>query len=102
MPSKRQIRTAQRTRSQIAQTFRALDNGQLTPADVLGMTGTMPECLRRVRVYDVVRRFPHLQGDGAENVLKHSKTWPLKRMSELSPEERGAILTHLPPRAKKL
>jgi hypothetical protein len=99
MTTRKQIRKAQKTRSLIARTFDAIRNGVITPADVLHQT---PACLGRVRVYDVVRRFPHLQGDGAENVLRHAKVWPLKRMSTLTEDERRAILAHLPPRARKL
>lgn len=96
--SKRRTKAALRRRTQIAQQFRALDNGQVHATDILR---DVPLCLYRVRVFDVVRRFPHMGSDGAENVLRHARVWPLVRMGDLTPEERSAILTHLPPRARR-
>jgi len=96
--SHKQVRQAQRTRSQIARTFIALSEGRITPDEILH---DVPRCLRRVRVFDVVRRFPHLKGDGADNVLRRAKVWPTTRCGQLTPEERDAILAHLPPRVKK-
>src|SRR5882757_3044628 len=102
MPGKskprKQIKQAQKQRTQIAQVLRAVSNGHVTPDELLQRT---PACLGRVRVFDVVRRFPHLKGDGAEHVLLNAKVWPLKRMRVLTSEERNAILANLPPRVRK-
>ena len=102
MPGKskprKQIRQAQKQRTQIAKTLRDVSNGHVTPDELLQST---PACLGRVRVFDVVRRFPHLRSDGAEHVLAHAKVWPLTRMSKLTHEERLAVLANLPPRVRK-
>lgn len=102
MPTKskpqKQIRQAQRTRRQIARVFIDMNDERLSPTDVLHAS---PACLQRVRVFDVVRRFPHLKGDGASNVLRKAKVWPLTRMGHLTDEERDRILTCLPPRVVK-
>lgn len=93
----KRTKDAQRTRRQIARTFDAMSSHDIGPFEILH---DVPACLRRVRVFDVVRRFPHMGGDGASNVLKKAKVWPLTRMGQLNDEERDAILEHLPPRAK--
>lgn len=95
--TKRLVR-ARHTRSQIATMFSDLDNGHITVTEILQ---DPPACLTRIRVYDVLRRVPHLNRDGAEKVLRSSKVWPLRTMGELLTEERQAILTHLPPRVKQ-
>lgn len=100
MTTQKRTKQAVRTRHKIARTFDAVQSYELSVSDVLGITQDIPDCLRRVRVFDVVRRFPHLKGDGASSVLRKAKVWPLTRMGNLTPEERDAILTHLPPRVK--
>lgn len=96
--TKKRTKQAQHTRSQIAKTFVAIELHVIAPSDVLYDS---PACLKRVRVFDVVRRFPHLKGDGASNVLRKAKVWPLIRMGKLTDEERDRILAHLPPRTKR-
>lgn len=97
MTTTKRTKQALRTRRQIARTFDAIQLHELNVSDVLH---DVPACLRRVRVFDVVRRFPHLKGDGASNVLRKAKVWPLTRMGNLTTEERDRILAHLPPRVK--
>lgn len=89
---------ARRARSQIAKTFSALDNGQLTITDVLR---DPPACLGRIRIYNVLRRVPRLGGDGAENVIRRAKVWPLTTMDNLTRDERRTLLRELPPRVKR-
>ena len=96
--SRKRLRKARRTRTQIAQVFVALEMGKLHAGHVLG---TPIPCLGRIRVYDVLRRFPHLDRSGAENVLRRAKVWPLTKMNELTEEERQRILIHLPPRVNR-
>jgi hypothetical protein len=93
----RQVRQAQRTRSQIARTFVALSDGNVHADEILR---DVPRCLQRMRTYDVVRRFPRLSGDGASTVLRKAKVWPVTRLGNLTLEERERIIEHLPPRAK--
>jgi len=93
----KQIRSAQKRRSQIARLFARMERHELSPADVLN---DVPACLKRVRVFDVVRRFPHMGDDGADNVLRRAKVWPVTRMGKLAEEERERILDSLPPRAR--
>lgn len=95
----KRTKDAQRTRRQIAGTFERMSTYDVTAHEILHET---PACLKRMRVYDVVRRFPHMGGDGASNVLKRAKVWPLTRMGQLNDEERVAILNELPPRARVL
>lgn len=97
MSTKRNMTKARKQRSQIAQTFAALDNGQIAATNVLR---TPPPCLGRVRVYNVLRRIPHLNQSGAENVLLKAKVWPLTTMDNLTNEERDRIISSLPPRVK--
>ena len=97
MSTRKNMAKARRQRSLIAKTFTALDNGQIAASDVLRAP---PACLGRVRVYNVLRRIPHLNQDGAENVLRRAKVWPLKTMNNLTDEERARILRELPPRVK--
>lgn len=100
--NQKRTKQAQKTRRQIARTFIAMESHMISVSDVLGITQEMPDCVRRMRVYDVVRRFPHMGGDGASNVLRKAKVWPLTRMGRLTDGERSAILQHLPPRTKSI
>lgn len=97
MNKTKRTRAARKGRTQIAQTFDALSNGQLSYSDVLQNS---PRCLERVRVFNVVRRLPHMGDDGAEKCLMKAKVWPLTRMRDLTEDERERIIAHLPPRAK--
>lgn len=52
-------------------------------------------------MYDVLRRLPHLNKDGANHVCQRAKVWPLTSMDNLTEAERKRILMALPPRVKK-
>lgn len=101
MNTTKRTKAAQKQRSKIAETFARMQRDDITPSEILGIDTTMPECLRRVRVHDVVRRFPHMGSEGSSKVLKKAKVWPLTRMGNLTDAEKDAILQHLPPRARK-
>lgn len=88
---------ANRARRRIARTFADIHAHKISVTDVLYET---PSCLRRIRVYDVVRRFPGLGDEGASKVLRKAKVWPLIRMGHLEDSQREAIIDSLPPRAK--
>lgn len=98
MSNAKRLKKARRTRSLIAQTFASLENDQLTVTDVLR---DPPVCLRRIRIYDVLRRIPKLNRDGAEKVLQHAKVWPLSCVGNLTPAEKARIISHLPPRVRR-
>jgi len=97
--SRKNIKKAQKTRSQIARVFEAVAHERVSATDVLR---TPPSCLNRLLIYDVLRRMPSLGKDGAENVLKASRVWPLTRVGNLTPEEKSAIISHLPPRVREM
>lgn len=99
MNKTKRTRAARKTRSQIARTFDALSDDQLNYSDVLKNSPAMSH-MHRVRVFNVIRRLPHMGDDGAEKVLLKAKVWPLKRMRELTEDDRAAIIAALPPRAK--
>jgi len=69
-----------------------LDDALASPGSFLGLS--------RCRVYDVLRRAPHLGDKGAKRVLLQSKVWPLTRLGELQPVELEEIKRNLPGRAK--
>jgi hypothetical protein len=94
----RRLRKARRTRTANAEVFAALVNGQMGARVVLERP---PASLGRVRIYDVLRRLPNLNRDGAETVLLRAKVWPLTVMSDLTEAERKRILIALPPRVKR-
>ena len=96
--NRKRLAKARRARSQIAHTFAALDNGHVSVRELLE---TPPACLGRIRIYDVLRRVPHLDRDGAENVLRRAKVWPLTTMGNLTSAERQKLLLALPPRVKR-
>lgn len=96
MTKSKQIKQAQRTRRQIAQLFDALSNDRIRADEILR---NVPHCLKRVRAFDVVRRFPHMGGDGADRVFKRAKVWPTTRLGQLTDKERERIIDALPPRA---
>lgn len=68
--------------------------------DVTELLENSPACLNRVRVFNVIRRLPHMHDGGAEKVLIRAKVWPLTKMGDLAQDERERIIAHLPPRAK--
>lgn len=96
--TEKRLKKARRTRSQIAKVFAALDNDRIGARELLE---SPPACLGRIRVYDVLRRLPHLERKGAEHVLSKAKVWPLRTMSSLTEAERRAILAQLPPRVRR-
>jgi hypothetical protein len=98
MSAEGRLNKARRTRTDVAQIFTALATEQLGAREILDRP---PACLSRIRVYDVLRRFPHLNRDGAETVLLKAKVWPLTPIGQLTEAERKRILLTLPPRVKR-
>lgn len=96
-PPTRKLNKARKTRTQIAQTFSALDNDQLSVTELIR---NPPACLTRIRAYDVIRRIPHMHNAGAEHVLQHARVWPLRTMGDMTDEEKARIILALPPRVK--
>jgi hypothetical protein len=94
----RRLLKARRTRTANAEVFAALSDGQTGAREVLERP---PPSLRRVRIYDVLRRLPNLNRDGAETVLLRAKVWPLTPVGDLTEAERKRILMALPPRVKR-
>lgn len=95
MTPESRISQAGRNRRLIALTFVALRDHKLTPAELLE---SPPSCLKRIRVYDVLRRFPHMGRDGADKLLRKTKIWPTTPLGKLTDEERRTLIAHLPPR----
>lgn len=95
----KQVRSAQRRRSQIARTFKLMQRDDF---DVSSFLDSSPRCLERVTVYDVVRRLPHMGRDGANKCLRKAGVWPTNRWGTLSQDDREAIYAALPPRAKSV
>lgn len=93
--SSKQIKSAAEARHRIALTFNALHEGRLSPEDVLE---SPPACLNRIRIYDVLRRFPHMGRDGADKLLRKAVIWPTTSLGELTLKERRAIVARLPDR----
>jgi hypothetical protein len=96
--TERRLRKARRTRTAVAEIYVALSDERIGAREILEAP---PDALGRIRVYDVLRRLPHLNRDGAETVLIKSKVWPLTPMSELTDAERRRVLLALPPRVKR-
>jgi hypothetical protein len=95
---KSRLTKARDTRSANAEVFDAVSNHRISVRELLE---DPPDTLRRTRVYDVLRRLPHLSRGGAETVLLKAKVWPLTPMDELTEEEREQILLLLPPRVPR-
>jgi hypothetical protein len=96
--NKGSLSRARKTRSQIARLFLHLEQGDITVTELLG---SRPQCLERIRVYDVLRRVPHLDRTGAEKVLRNAQVWPLTKWGDLTVKQRQRILMHLPPRVQR-
>jgi hypothetical protein len=92
------LKKARHTRHRIASEFSALESGDVSIEDVLGNATSV---LNRVRIFDILRRTPHIREEGANNVLKRAKVWPTLRLGNLSSEERRALSRALPERARK-
>lgn len=98
MNAQRRLKQARKTRRQIASLFRDLNDGQETLQHILE---DPPRCLNSVRIFDLLRRAPHLGEAGANKCLRTARVWPTIRIGNLTQEQREQILEHLPPRAKK-
>lgn len=95
----KRLQKARRVRHLIASEFRALESGQLNVSDALGNPSPV---LKRVKVYDVLRRVPGLGEETIKKVLgKHLRIWPMDRIGALSEKQRHDILAALPPRVKQ-
>lgn len=91
-------RKARAQRSKIARIFDAMESGRIGAKYVLD---SPPEVLRNIRIYDVLRRLPHLDRKGAEHVCTKAHVWPLTVVGNLTEEERKRILSTLPPRVQR-
>ena len=94
----RQLAKARRVRSSITDETRALKNDRITLQSVLEDPESFS--LGRCRVFDVLRRAPHLGEKGAKKVLLEAKVWPLDRLRDVPLFDREEILKCLPPRAR--
>lgn len=95
----KRLAKARRIRTRIGAEFRRLENGQIALRDVLEDPSETP--LRRARIYDVLRRSPHMGKSSAKKILLQEGIWPLDRLGELSKFDRDEILKSLPPRAEQ-
>jgi hypothetical protein len=86
-------------RSRMGHDLNALRDARIDLRDALENPGSFLG-LSRVRIYDVLRRAPHLGNTGAKKILLTAKVWPLTRLGELEVIERYEILRCLPPRAR--
>ncbi len=94
----KRLKKARRVRHLIASEFRALESGQLNVQDALENPSY---ALKRVRIYDVLRRVPGLGEETIRKVLhKQLRIWPMDKVGNLSKKERHDILAALPDRAK--
>ena len=84
-------------RTRTASTFRQLENGHISIRDVLQHP---PDALKKVSVYDVLRRAPGMGKVGSEKLLMNLEVWPLTTLGQLKLQQRKKILEHLPPRAR--
>ncbi len=99
MPSRAdRARKARAQRSKIARIFNAMESGRIGAKYVLD---SPPECLRNIRIYDVLRRLPHLDRDGAERICTKSHVWPLTTLGNLTVVVRKRLLSRLTPRVQR-
>jgi hypothetical protein len=92
------LEKARRVRRRTSAELVALSSGRVSLRDVLEDPRKTP--LRRARIYDVLRRAPHISDAGAKKILLGSQIWPLTKLGDLSKYDRDSILKYLPPRAK--
>ncbi len=95
----KRLAKARRIRTRIGLEFKRLEKGQITLRDVLEDPSETP--LRRARIYDVLRRSPHMGKSGAKKVLLDAQVWPLDKLGDIELYDREEILKSLPPRAEK-
>jgi len=96
-PSKRfPIKDARERKAARSKALSDLACGALSPAAVVREP---PEALERVDVYDALLHCASLGRESVRQVLERARVWPHTRLGELSPEQRGAIIACLPPRA---
>lgn len=97
MSATKRLRRARKIRHQMASQLRQLENGGITIWDVLEDPSPT---LKRVRVYDVMRRTPKLGSAGAKKILMRLEIWPMERVGNLSLNKRRKILAALPERVR--
>lgn len=98
-PKERRLRKARKVRSRMSAELRELHDANINLVDALASPGSFLG-LSKCRVYDVLRRAPHMGDAGAKRVLLTVKVWPLDRLSEVSQFEREEIIKALPSRAR--
>lgn len=98
MSAQRRLKKARKQRSQNAATFRALENGQFTVEDALR---TPTDALKRIRIYDLLRRTPKLGDVGAKKVLMKAEVWPLERIGNIELSKRQKVIEALPDRCRR-
>lgn len=94
---KKNLARARRVRSGMATEFKRLREGEVLLLDLL----ESPEGpLTHARIWDVLRKAPHLSDMGSKRILLIAKVWPLTKLGELEPVEIEEIIRCLPPRAR--
>lgn len=93
----KRLAKGRRMRRHTASTFRSLEMGHI---DIVEVLRHPPKTLRRVSIFDVLRRAPRLGRKGAENVLQKANQWPLKKLGEIDLQDREKVIACLPPRAR--
>lgn len=78
--------------------FKKLKNGSISLVEILRDPSETP--LRRARLYDLLRRSPHLSDKGAKKICLETKLWPLDRVEDIDLFMREEIIKALPPRAR--
>jgi hypothetical protein len=93
---KKRLAKGRKIRHQIGLDFLALQEGRLSIADVIQ---TPTYALKRVDVYDALRRTPKLGPEGARKVCTGAGVWPHITLGNLTRRQREALVRNLPQRA---
>lgn len=96
---KKRLVLARRTRDLRASEFARMRDGEFHVRDVLEDPESFS--IGSCKLYDLLRRAPHLGTAGAKKICINSRVWPMDRVVDISKWDRDVICQSLPPRAKK-
>jgi hypothetical protein len=89
------LKKARKVRTQIGHVLARLEDGDVS---IQAMLNEPPDVVKRIRIYDLLRRTPKLGQDGAKKVLMSAGVWPYDRVGAVPLEKRRKVIDALPPR----
>jgi len=95
--SSRRLARARKIRHRMSSELNALSNGDMNIEHALRNPSP---ALKRCRVYDVLRRAPHIGDKKARRLCERTKLWPHERLGSIPLKKRDELIAALPHRSE--